>query len=302
MGTGLRLGRPSIIQGFQLNGVTIAAVAIARLQRRPLVIKVAGRVNITSLLTTRQRRAKLFFMLRSAQAVVAPSASCMEDLKRLGIPGRKVRMIANGVDTSAFHPPTREDRDRARSEFGFDEDAVVFAWVARLDPGKGFDRVGAAWKDLLPRCPRSRLLIAGSGPRDEEARTLAADFPGSVVWLGLLPDVRAVHAAADSLITASSSEGLSNSLIEAMASGLPAVVSSIDENVDVDPGGRFLIPFDRDSTGALVSALRRMYELDCGKRKAMGEAARCRAVNSYDIRITAERWSELYSSLDLSGT
>jgi glycosyltransferase involved in cell wall biosynthesis len=293
---GLRSGRPDIIQGFQLNGVTIAAAALALLHRVPLVIKVADRVNIQRLLPSRSGRAKLRFLMQSASAVVAPSATCLGDLRALNLPEQKLHLVQNGVDIDRFRPSSPAERSTARRTLGLGDQDFVFAWVARLDPRKGFYRVCRVWGRLVELRPHARLVVAGAGQENGLAEALSREQHETVRWLKLLDDVRPVYAAADAVLIASSSEGLSNTLLEGMAAGLPAVVSAIPENLEVDPDGRFVIPFSQESPEALLEALVEMIDRKSilASRRAQ---ARARAKSQYSLSITAERWAQLYRTI-----
>ena len=293
---GMRAGRPDIVQGFQLNGVTIGAAVLARLRHVPLVIKVADRVNIQVLLPSRLGRAKLGFLMHSASAVVVPSVACLDDLRALEVPEAKLRLVPNGVDTRLFRPASHIERTAARAKLGLSDEDFVFAWVARLDPRKGLDRVSRVWGRLVEIRPQARLVVAGDGQEKGLAVALSHDYPQTVKWLGMVERVQPVHAAADAILIASSSEGLSNTLLEAMAAGVPAVVSAIPENLEVDPEGGFMIPFQRDSPDSMLAALVGMIDRDC-VRGDMRAKARARAESQYALTVTAELWADLYHSL-----
>lgn len=295
---GIRVDRADIIQGFQLNGVTIGAAVLAGMQRVPLVIKITDRLNVRALLPSQVGRTKLRFLMHAASAIVAPSATCLKDLQALDLPGHKLSLIPNGVDTGLFRPPSPATRSTARRRLGFSDQDFVFAWVARLDSRKGFDHICRVWGRLIEARPRARLVVAGAGQENALAGTLSHEHRETVKWLGMVDDVQSVHAAADAIVVASSSEGLSNTLLEGMASGLPAVVSNIPENTEVDPDGSFVISFNRESPEGLLDALVEMIDRKSrADIESMRAGARERAVKDYSLRVTAENWAQLYLRL-----
>lgn len=144
--------------------------------------------------------------------------------------------------------------------------------------------------------PHARLLIAGVGEQNKLAEALERLHPATVTWMRLVADLRPIYAAADCNLITSSSEGLSNTLLEGLASGLPAVVSAIAENLDVGGGGPFLIPFRQESVESLVEAL--VEAIDRGPQlDELGTAARACAISGYDLADTARQWGDLYRSL-----
>jgi UDP-glucose:(heptosyl)LPS alpha-1,3-glucosyltransferase len=218
-----------------------------------------------------------------------------EVLRSFRIDPAKLHVIYNGVDLEHFHPREREKaREGARARLGCAPADTVFLFV-----GSGFARkgLGAAIDALaLAREPRFRLLVAG---RDRHARRFAARARSAglgerVQLLGGQQDVRPLYAAADCLVLPSRYEPFGSTVLEALAMGLPAIVSSHCGAAEViRPGVNGWI-CEPDQPAALA---RLMREADVAIRDArLGEAARASA-SGYGVDEMARRLCGLYEEL-----
>jgi glycosyltransferase involved in cell wall biosynthesis len=292
---GLMMGRPRLIQGFQLNSLTFASAVMASTWRVPLVILVTGRACVPFILGSKGGRPKLDFMIRAASAVVGVSQTVANDLRDVGVPDGKLKAIANGVDTDRFGVPSQTQRDASRAKVGFTNSDIVFCWVGRLDPEKGFRLLADTWPTFAAARAGVRLVVAGEGTESGLARKLARDCPTSVTWLGSVEDVREVYFAADANVLSSPSEGLSCVLIEASSCGLPSLVADIPENLEVGADDGFLLPYQLDPANLLLrleAAVDKSHEL-----RVMGLRARESVASRYALGTTVDHWRNLYDSL-----
>ena len=174
---------------------------------------------------------------RQADALVAPSRLIEEELLAAGYPPERVHYVPNSVPL----PPARDDRCRqaARAALaeggGLPEMPVVeplVVYTGRLHEAKGLDDLVTAWRTVAQRMPQARLWMAGEGPhRDRLAERIAAGgLEGRAVLAGTFDRVDDLLAAADAFVLPSLEEGMSLSLLEAMAAGLPVVASAIPAN------------------------------------------------------------------------
>ncbi len=156
---------------------------------------------------------------------------------RLGLkPPDRIRTVLNGIDLTRF---LNVDRAAARRTLGFHDGDVVLGSNGRLSDEKGFDFMIRAMPAILARHPNARLVIAGAGPAEAELRTLIGELnlDGRVAVLGFRRDIPELLAAFDVFVHSSLREGLSISLIEAMAAGLPIVASRIWGNMEMIESG-----------------------------------------------------------------
>lgn len=222
-------------------------------------------------------------------AVSASTRQCL--LEREKIPASKITLLPNAVDTGRFRPAAETARSVARGELGLPPAGTVVAGLGRLHPQKNwplFLRLAA----LFPETP---FVIAGTGPEEERLRSLA---PGNVRFAGFR-DARTVLAAADIFLLTSDYEGTPMTLLEAMASGVPSVVSAVDGCAEVlgdERGGFMAPPGDERAFAAKLGELIGSAEL----RARQAAAARERAVRDYDARTQTGIVEETY--LRLLGT
>ena len=162
-------------------------------------------------------------------------------------PAEKVRVIANGVDTTAFDEKTASPK--LRRELGIDEDAPVAAIVAALRPEKNHEMLLHAFKQISLELPEARLLVIGDGPRREPleqlARTLAIE--PMIRFVGTRSDIADVLALADVFVLSSHNEANPVSILEAMACAKPVVatdVGSVSEVVVNTQTGFLIDPGD----------------------------------------------------------
>lgn len=195
-----------------------AAVALGRRYGVPVSIKARG-ADIHHWGNTPATRAQVLAAGRSAAGLLAVSAAMRADMAAIGIPAEKIRVHHTGVDLDRFAPV---DRTAARAALGITGPLVVA--VGALIPRKGHELV----IDAVARLPGVTFAIAGEGPERAAltARIARHGLSDRVRLLGAVPhaDLPRWFAAADAMALASSSEGLANAWVEALACGTPVVI------------------------------------------------------------------------------
>ncbi len=221
---------------------------------------------------------------------VAISAEIEQELRAWGVPATRITRLASGVDTDEFAPGRSELEDRLPPR-----PRVLF--VGRLHAQKNLPVLLHAWREVL-RGDSGSLLVVGDGPEQVSLKTLATELgiADSVCWIGSTPDVLAYYRAADVFVLPSASEGMSNALLEAMATGLPPVVTRIGGNTDLVESERTGLVVAPDSVPALAEALRRLLR-DRSLRQRLGQAARQHIVAHYSLASVVDRYELLYTRL-----
>ncbi len=167
-------------------------------------------------------RAKIIDAAQNASALLAVSGAMKGDITALGISPDKIIVHYTGMDPTQFHP---RDRDTAKAELGLV--GPVILCVGALIARKSQNLLIEALVDI----PHATLLLAGDGEAERNYRTLAAQLSVAdrVRFMGSVPHDRlpALYAAADVMALVSSSEGLANAWVEALASGTPVVASNV---------------------------------------------------------------------------
>lgn len=192
-------------------------------------------------------------------------------------------------------PPRPAERQAQRRRLGLPPDACVAVYVGRLTDAKGMPELAEAIRPLLVSRPKLRLLLVGEGPHAAAWRALAGGSGDSsrVVLTGLVPPsaVRGHLAAADFMVFPSRSEGLPQSVVEAMDCGLPVVgtrVGGIPEAVVNEETGLLVPPRD---AAALEAAMARMID-DPGLRTRCAVASLARARTVFDSERNSRRLVE----------
>lgn len=202
----------------------------------------------------------------------------------------KLRVIPNGVDTAVFRPDPRRESERRRLDV---ESAFVWLAAGRL-----------MWKKDYPTLLRAFakqrgavLLIAGEGPQEADLRALVRELAVDARFLGRVDDMPALMNAADALVLSSVVEGLPMALIEAAASGLPAVATDAGgvREAILDGQTGFIAPLG--DSAALAEAMSRLSALSPEARARMGLAARAHAVARFDLKCVAAEWDRVYREL-----
>ena len=232
-------------------------------------------------------------VLREADLVVAKSQSMRSAVLELGVAPERVVCIANGIALETFtYPP---ERDHTRDAYGLPREAVVFVSVGRNHPIKDFPTVVKGIALARRANPDLHYVVVGrdAAPLRELARQLGVGEAVHVV--GELPHHEVVRllGAADVFVNSSLSEGSPNSTLEALASGLPCVITDAPGNRDVDAPGALTVVGTTDPE-ALAQAFG-LLAGDSALRATAGEAARA-AVAACDWDVVAERYERAYAA------
>ena len=220
-------------------------------------------------------------------------------------PPSRLKVVPNGIDTARYAPDP-EVRRQTRESLGISDE---FLWLAtgRLVEAKDYPNMIAAMARVVQdQDVPVRLVIAGHDMGGLEASLraqLAVDgITPNVDFLGLRRDVSDLMQAADGFVMSSAWEGLPMVLLEAGASGLPAVVTEVGGSRDAVLDGRTCYVVAKADPDALADAMTRLMRLPDVDRRAMGDAARAHTVQTYDMESTADRWDAIYRQLLGVGT
>ena len=238
---------------------------------------------------------------RYPQRVLYNATASARQHEQYGFDPRKTTIIPNGVDCAAFKP----DPDRARAtrrEFGIPAECPVVGLVARYHPFKDHEGFMAAAARLARSVPTVRFLLAGRGVDSRNRQLLQlveqAGLAQHVTMLGERDNIAAVFNACDVVCSSSRVEGFSNSIAEAMACGVPCVVTDVGDSAAIvaDTG----IAVATREPAQLAKALRELVELDPHDRVQMGRRARARIRREFSLDSVVAQYRELYLSAERS--
>ena len=215
--------------------------------------------------------------------VLCPSRIYEEHLQRRGV--RHTGLWTRGVDMAEFNASYRSEA--FRESLGLHPGDLLVSYVGRLAREKNIEPLLEAWEAVLPRHPRAQLMLVGKGPLEEELRR--REMPGVHV-LGLLREeaLATAYASSDVFAFPSTTETFGNSLLEAMASGLPSLVAAAGGVLEFAVHGSNAWLVAPDDTPALVDGLERLLS---------DAALRRRLVHGALDTARGRRWGEIYDRL-----
>ena len=219
----------------------------------------------------------------------------------VGVPERKIRPICNGVDTARFHPGNGTRHARLPQGFALPE-SIVIGTVGRMEAVKDQVTLARSFLDLVDRLPdgrqRLRLLMIGDGPLREQCRQILTQAGMSdLAWLpGTRSDVPEMLRAMDVFCLPSLAEGISNTILESMASGLPVVATAVGGNGELVVEGVTGLLVPRANPTAMATALSR-YVDDAELRKAHAASARVRAEAHFSLDNMVRQYQAVYDEL-----
>ncbi len=196
-------------------------------------------------------------------------------------------ILPNGIDCAKFSPDT-DARAELRRELTVAEDAPVAIMVARLHPIKDPQLYLAVARKVRESLPAARFWLVGGGPLEAELRAALAEKPDPGIWIaGERDDVPRLLKAADLALLTSSSEGLSNTILEAMSCGLAVVAGDVGGNAELVRNGATGLLFRDREPRHVAQAVERLL-LDNPLRSRMGAAGRQRVEESYSLAKLVE--------------
>ncbi|QOY61977.1 glycosyltransferase [Lysobacter sp. H21R4] len=270
----------------------------ALLPHRAGAIHVSNRRDMGFNKTARLRWVSRFLNHRFNR-VVAPSQQILAALRDSEdiAPGRMV-WIPNGVDTERFRPAADSDRAAVRASLGLGPETVAFGCLARLTEVKCHADLVQAFAVLRESVPDVRLVLLGGGPlqRDIAAQVAELGLDGCVSFLGDRPDVEQLLPALDVSVLASSTEGMSNAILESMACGLPMIATSVGGNIQLvqDQASGLLVP-PRDP--AALAAAMLVLARSAATRLQMGACARRRVEREFSLDAMVHAYDRMYANL-----
>ena len=219
--------------------------------------------------------------------------------KVIGIRRDRVTHICNGVDTDRFKPGGAAADIPWASQAG---EELVLGSIGRLDPIKNFDllldsvaKLAASEDD---RCRSVRLVLVGDGPQQSALKTRARELGiEERVWFaGSRNDVPELLRAFDLFVLPSRNEGISNTVLEAMASGLPVIATQVGGNPELVVDGETGALIAPNDAQVIADAISR-YALEPAMRQDHGAAARRRVLGRFSLESMVQAYAGLYDEL-----
>ena len=236
---------------------------------------------------------------RKSHRIFAVAQAMVDQCVAAGVaPREKYQVVYSGMDTSAFDSAKREPD--LRRKLGIPEDAVVVVTVARLFELKGYEFVLPAAKKLIPQYDKLHFLVVGDGPmHDELLSSLKADnMDDRFHFAGLVPphEVCRYIAQADMLWHLSLREGLPRSVVQALATGIPAVGFHLDGTPEVVINGKTGFTVTPESVDEVIDVSRKLLD-DKDLRARMGECGKALVLERFNWRKMSDILEKEYLRL-----
>lgn len=232
----------------------------------------------------------------AADKILAVSNTIKNVLVSDGIPNDRIETVYSGIDSSAFNPA--EDGEPVRTELGIDTDCVTVSMVAALVPHKDPLTFLRAAERLAERFPRVCFLLVGAGELWDELRNALSGslLKDRFVMTGFRNDIHRILAATDIFCMSSKTEGLCTSILDAMAMAIPVVATRAGGIPEVVADGvtGHLVPVQ--DPAALAEKIALLIG-DPEGRRIMGDAARKRVMDVFDVRETVRKTAAVYGEL-----
>jgi len=206
---------------------------------------------------------------------------------------KPVTQIYNGVFVA--DRLSAEEGSKLRDRLGLARRTFVAGIVARLDPIKDHETLFRAFRVVRKKASDVRLVVIGDGPERQRLMGLAEE---GTLFLRHRPDATTLLRALDVFVLPSINEGISNTILEAMAAGLPVIASNAGGNPELVVHGETGFLFQVGDAEGLASNLLR-YREQAALRRQHGDAGRQRAERKFTIRRMVERYEEVYRRVGL---
>jgi glycosyltransferase involved in cell wall biosynthesis len=264
-------------------GISVALMRL--LVRKPFVVTVHGNADVYELPRAMEPLTRA--VLQRADLVVSVSRDLADYLEK-EMHVRNVTVIPNGVDVDDFHPGPRDARR-----------PLTLLSISRLVPRKNIHVLIASVEALVAEGHALSLVIAGTGPEEERIRKLAEASNGSVRFVGFIDEARKQQLLreGDVFVQLSIREGLSIATLEALASGVPCLVSDLPgvrEPVTPEVTGWYV--GDPESVASVTAALRQVLA-QRARLAAMSRTCREVAVERYSVKAMCDGYWKVFTAL-----
>jgi glycosyltransferase involved in cell wall biosynthesis len=287
----IRRERIDVIQSHLLGSNVYCAMA-GLLARKPVIATFHGMVDVGP--GERFRAAKLWLMNRGVTRFVSVSKSLRDAIDREGLldPSR-CDIIYNGIDLARYG---RRDSGELRNQLGLDGDAILIGSLGNVRPAKGYDLLIRAARWVVDVEPRAHFVIAGDPKsalqRQLDALVVELGLRQHVHFIGFCDDSAGFLAQLDLFLLTSTSEGLSIATIEALATGLPALVTRCGGPEEIVTPGEDALMVEPQAE-AIANGLLQLLG-DRALQASLAETGRHNMRARFDIEAMLDAYCRLY--------
>lgn len=289
----IRRERVDVIQSHLLGSNVYCAMA-GLMTGKPVIATFHGMVDVGP--NERFRGAKLWLMNRGVRRFVAVSRNLRDAIEREGLlDASRCDIIYNGIDLARYGKTGNRE---LRTRLALDDTAVLIGSLGNVRPAKGYDLLIRAVRPVVQRYPNAHFVVAGD-PKTSLQKQLDAlaeelGVTGHIHFIGFCNDSAGYLAQLDYFLLSSTSEGLSIATIEALATGLPAVVTRCGgpEEIVTEDQDALMVEANPD---AIAEGVVRLLG-DAGLAGRLGVAGIKKAQSQFGIDVMLMRYGELYGT------
>ncbi len=289
--------RPDIIHVHMVSSFSLAVLAAAGIRNIKTVFSISGGKDLNEFSMSSKTFAgkiKLFFLSKVHLDILVKNSQTYQWLKKEGSPKWKLRLFKNGVDTFKYNVPLIDEKMKAKEKtgaFGFN-----FLFVGRLSKEKRVKEFIEIFAEVCAQesAKKINLLIVGEGPCGQEIRDAVSSLglKDRVFLYGRQYELKDYYHACEVFVLPSISEGLSNSMLEAMSCGLAVAASRVGGACELIKDGENGCLFDPLNRKEIKECLKKA--VDCPDIKEMGKINRKIAVENYSMNIVAKELLSIY--------
>lgn len=278
-----------IVHAHALSAPGISAAFISKFFKIPSIAKIAGGGGKDGCEIVRMRKSgkigemKVDFLKKHLDLFIAISKSIEKDLLDSEIEQNKIVFLPNGIDFNNFY-----------SNNASPNEIFKFVYIGRLEKIKGIDVLLSAWEALSDDFKqRNQLVIAGEG---KERILLKGIQKDNIKYIGKQNDILSLLNSSDVFLLPSRYEGISNALLEAMATERIIIASNVGGNIDLINNNNNGLLFESENVNDLIDKITYVSE-NRERLTKMKKEARNTLKDNYDLQKNVNRYIEIYSRL-----
>ncbi|MFA6583581.1 MAG: glycosyltransferase family 4 protein [Elusimicrobiaceae bacterium] len=287
-----------VIHAYLISSTNMACLLAAKILGKPFFISAGGAGACGGITDTMGFGAfsglKRTLLIKSRTRFILQTEESKAEFVAAGVNPARITVIPTPVDTEQFHPATSAEKSALRAELGLDG-TVLFS-LSRLEEPKKPEWIIEALPALLKRWPDLQLVIAGGGSKRDFLVKFAEEtgVAGNVTFAGIIPRAEDYYRASDIFVLASESEGMPNTLLEAMACAVAPVCARVNGSSVIKEGETgFLFPAEKNIP-ALTEALQKALSLNAEQKTVLREKLRQTAQENFAPAIIAARHMALF--------
>ena len=283
-------------------GTYVEGLLAAKLlgKRRKFIFSFRGKTMEDTLGIPKRRIFAQRLLSNFCDTILAPSEESRKEYSQdIRIKPDKIQVIYNGIDLNRFHLSRSEPTKGIRETFDFRSDDIVIGSVARFDPVKNMGALVKAFSKIeKTTLGPVRLLLVGDGSELPGVQKMTFDLGlrDRVVFTGMRRDIPDCLGMMDIYVQPSRFEGIPNSVLEAMASGLPVVATNVGGLHEIVEDGKTGFLVDLDNEAGLIRAIE--FLIGHGdRRRQMGADGKKRVLSRFSISKMVSDYEDLYERL-----